>query len=105
MGITKTSTEPLVSFSIRFSADEVRATKLPSLLTTAEDELLSPSAQSNAKLTRLVVLSSRSRTKTSSKPLVSSETKLLAIDEKTVNRLSELIDGLLESEFPPYVTS
>ena len=91
---TNTSGCPLVSPGTRLVAADQKATKRPSALIAGEGELL-PSAWAPVvvRLTRSVLPVSRSRTNTSTTPLVSPGTRLVAPDWKATKRPSALIAG------------
>ena len=77
---------PFTSPGTKLEAFDKNATKRPSALTTGCWLVLLPIVPDDDELTSVVVLLTRSRSKTSGTPLVSPETRLEAYDANTTNR-------------------
>src|SRR5262245_36026149 len=88
-----TSDTPLVSFGTRAASEDSSPTNRASLLMVTALVLTAPGdwLPFGWRLTRVVVAAWRSRTKTSVAALVSPDTRLVATDEKVMNRPSALI--------------
>ena len=90
---TNTSSLPLVSPGTRLLASELKATKRPSAEIAGSKLSPLPWTPPGPRLTRWVVPVWRSRTNTSSTPLVSPGTRLVASESKATKRPSAEIAG------------
>ena len=98
---TNTSVLPFVSAGARLAADESKATKRPSSLNSGLVLMPSPCFPLLLRLTPSVLPLERSRTNTSTAPLVSPATRFAADESNATTTPSALADGALARPLIP----